>query len=109
MGHERMVNNQGRKVVQERVGGAGGAERSYNLFKNMMENEAQRFDQEWGAMANHLGFDNHMNNRLGFGAGDPFANKSYGDGGGGHNSRAAHGGYQDESRRGHFLPANSRS
>ena len=40
MGHERMMNNQGRKVVQERVGGAGGAERSYNLFKNMVDNEA---------------------------------------------------------------------
>ena len=59
-------------------------------------------------MANHLGFDNHMNNRLGYGAGDPFANKSYG--GGGQNTRAAHGGgFQDESRRGHFLPVNSRS
>ena len=39
-----MVNSQGRKMVAERVGGSGGPERSYNLFKNISENEAQRFD-----------------------------------------------------------------
>ena len=77
MAQERMVNNQGRKMVAERVGGNGGPERSFNLFKNMVENEAQRFDQEWEQMASHLGFDNHMGNRLGYGAGDPFANQSY--------------------------------
>ena len=44
MAQERMVNNQGRKMVAERVGGSGGPERSYNLFKNIGENEAQRFD-----------------------------------------------------------------
>lgn len=47
MGHERMMNNQGRKMVQERVGGAGGPERSYNKFKNMIDSDASRFDQEW--------------------------------------------------------------
>jgi len=31
-------------MVAERVGGAGGPERSFNLFKNIAENNAQRFD-----------------------------------------------------------------
>lgn len=95
MGHERMVNNQGRKVVQERVGGQGGPERSYNKYKNIHENAASRFDQEWEEMANHLGFDSHMHNRLGYGAGDPFANRSYegfGEGGARQNA-PAHRGY----------------
>ena len=44
MAHERMINNQGRKVVHERLGGAGGEERSQNLFRNIAENDAAGFD-----------------------------------------------------------------
>ena len=63
-------------------------------------------------MANHLGFDSHMHKRIGFasGGGDAYANQSYGGfGGGRQNERAAHEGYQDNQRRGHFLPANARA
>ena len=75
MAHERMINNQGRKVVHERLGGASGEERSQNLFRNMAESDAAGFDEEWNRMAKHMGFDSHMHNRLGYasGGGDPFA------------------------------------
>lgn len=32
---ERMINNKGRKVVRERLGGEGGPINSYNHFRNM--------------------------------------------------------------------------
>ena len=53
-------------------------------------------------MASHLGFDSHMGNRLGYGAGDPFANQQYS------NPNQGSRGYQDEQRRGHYLPSNAR-
>lgn len=50
--HERMLNDQGRKVVKERI---GNQMNSYDHYKNMREEEAQHFDDQWGRMAHGLG------------------------------------------------------
>jgi len=44
--HERMLNDKGRKIVKERLG--GGQMNSYDHFKNMREEEADQFDSHWG-------------------------------------------------------------
>jgi myeloid leukemia factor 1 len=38
VGHERMLNDKGRKVVRENIGGHGGAHNSYDHYKGMHEN-----------------------------------------------------------------------
>jgi hypothetical protein len=39
--HERMLNNQGRKIVKERI---NGQMNSYDHYKNMREEEGPQFD-----------------------------------------------------------------
>jgi hypothetical protein len=35
VGHERMLNDKGRKVVRENLGGSQGAHNSYDYYKGM--------------------------------------------------------------------------
>lgn len=42
--HERMLDKQGRKVVRERL---GDQMNSYDHYKHIREDEADRFDEEW--------------------------------------------------------------
>jgi hypothetical protein len=35
MGHERMLDNYGRKVIRERIGGQGGPTNSFDHYRNM--------------------------------------------------------------------------
>ena len=44
MAHERMMNDQGRKIVRQRVGGAGGHSESNDVFKNVSRQNAGAFD-----------------------------------------------------------------
>ena len=78
MAHERMLNDKGRKVVRERIGGAGGPSQSNDLFRNVQPQHSGNFDSEWESMANQLGF-NYQNNRLAYAGNDG----SSGFGGGG--------------------------
>lgn len=61
--HERMLNEKGRKVVKERLGNQAN---SYEHYKNMREEDAMGFDNEWTGMAQKIGFNSNLaNNRLG--------------------------------------------
>ena len=63
--HERMLNDNGRKVVKERL---GNQMNSHDHYKNMREEEADQFDTQWGQMAGQLGLKSSIaNNRLGNG------------------------------------------
>ena len=70
MAHERMLNDKGRKVVRERLGGSGGPMNSQDLYKNMQASGAAAFDSEWESMAGQLGFG-YQQNRLGYGGDIP--------------------------------------
>jgi hypothetical protein len=65
MGHERMLNDRGRKLVRERLGGEGGPVNSIDHFRNLRQDQATAFDQEWDSMAQMLNFG--AQNRLGYG------------------------------------------
>lgn len=49
--NERMLNDQGRKVVRERLGGDGGPVNSYDHYRNLRQEQASAFDQEWENLA----------------------------------------------------------
>ena len=51
---ERTLDGQGRKVVKERHRGRD-EEVTREMFHNLDENDAARFDQEWGRAARHMG------------------------------------------------------
>lgn len=41
---------------------------TFDHYKNMREEEGERFDQDWGSAAQHLGLPTSTaNNRLGYG------------------------------------------
>jgi len=63
--NERMLNDKGHKVVRERLGGAEGPVNSFDHYRNMREEQASAFQQEWEAEAKRMGFGS--NNRLGIG------------------------------------------
>ena len=64
--HERMMGDQGRKVVKERL---GHNVNSYDHYKNLREEQASDFDNAWQRMAKDMGFSSNMaNNRLEFGS-----------------------------------------
>jgi len=46
--HEKMYNDKGRKVVKERLGNQMNSQEHY---KNMREEEAGAFEQDWRMMA----------------------------------------------------------
>lgn len=100
--HERMLNDQGRKVVKEKL---GNQLNSYDHYKNLREEDAPTFDQQWNQMANQLGFrSNAMSNALGYG-GENYMNR-----GAGRNYYADRGlGYEDDSRRGYYVPDETRA
>lgn len=73
---------------------------SYDHYKNLREEDASSFDQQWQSMASQMGFK-PVNNALGYG-GDNRLGRS--------NSHAARGiGYDDEARRGHYMPEDARA
>ena len=47
--NERMLNDQGRKVVRERIGTDG--VNSYDHYRNLRQEQASAFDQEWETLA----------------------------------------------------------
>ena len=47
--HERMLNDKGRKIVKEKI---GDQMNSYDHYKNMREDEADEFNQNWGQVSN---------------------------------------------------------
>jgi hypothetical protein len=69
--NERMLNDRGRKVVRERQ---GDNVNSFDHYRNMRQEQASDFDQEWEAMAHQMGFGS--GNRLGYGE-DPYQARSY--------------------------------
>ena len=46
--HERMLNDKGRKIVKERL---GGQMNNYDHYRNLREEESHQFDQAWGQAA----------------------------------------------------------
>ena len=58
-----MLNGQGRKVVKERV---GDQMNSYDLYRNLRDDQALDFDHSWNEMSKRMGFGGPANNRLGF-------------------------------------------
>ena len=60
-----MLNDRGRKMVKERV---GGNQRNFDHFKNMHGSDVAGFDQDWNRVANQLGF-NPGSNMLEYGGG----------------------------------------
>jgi hypothetical protein len=44
MAHERMLDGQGRKVVKQRL---GNEQRQEDLYRNLREDQARNFDDEW--------------------------------------------------------------
>ena len=70
MSHERMLNDQGRKIIKQKIGNDYG---SYDHFKNVSAGEgAHKFDDEWNRVANNLGFQSKFNNALEYSNNDPF-------------------------------------
>jgi hypothetical protein len=68
-----MLNGQGRKVVKERL---GDQINSYDHYRNLREEEAPNFDQQWSEMSRRLGFGTSTaNNRLGYGHEDAHRNQ----------------------------------
>ncbi|CDW71639.1 UNKNOWN [Stylonychia lemnae] len=64
--HERMLNDQGRKIVKERV---NDQMNSYDYFKNITEDQTPEFDHKWEDTSKKLGFiTSTSNNRLGYGS-----------------------------------------
>ena len=51
--HERMLNNQGRKVIKEKQ---RDQVNNYDHFKNMTVDDGQQFDRAWSNAANKFGF-----------------------------------------------------
>ena len=71
--HERMLNDKGRKIVKERV---GHQMNSYDHYKNLRDEEASLFDDNWHKAAHDLGLKtSSMNNRLGYGYEDAHNNR----------------------------------
>ena len=102
--HERMLNDQGRKVIKEKL---GNQMNSYDHYKNMREEEASQFDQQWQSMAGQMGLRTHtMNNALGYGA-ENYNNRGGSIRGGSHAARGI--GYEDNSRRGYYMPEDARA
>ncbi|KAL4478343.1 hypothetical protein ABPG72_009579 [Tetrahymena utriculariae] len=130
---ERMLNNQGRKFVQERQNGQIS---STNHYLNMDENETDPFDSMWNNFNQKMGFHKNNFKQLGFGGGfanqnklrnnednyndstsnfsvpnnqDKYARKTYQ-----HNQRQNKKNYKeydfkDDQRRGDYLPINARN
>lgn len=95
-----MLNDQGRKVVKEKL---GNQMNSYDHYKNMREEEADQFDAQWQQMANQMGFKAN-NNAIGYGNNNRLGNGMRG------NSHAGRGiGYEDDSRRGYYVPDDARA
>ena len=62
-----MLNDKGRKVVKERI---GDQMNSHEHYRNIREEDAHHFDQQWGQMSSQLGLGTSTaNNRLGYGGG----------------------------------------
>lgn len=51
MAEERMLNNRGRKIVRERVGGPGGPTQDMDFFKGISRSDASQFDEGWESAA----------------------------------------------------------
>lgn len=56
-----MLNDRGRKVIKERMGGNA---RAFDQYKNMNSNHNDQFDSEWNQMAQHMGFNSNMGNMI---------------------------------------------
>ena len=95
MAEERMLNNQGRKIVHERIGGRGGPTQSNDVYKGITVNAANQFDETWEATAKNLGFYSGQA-RLG--------NAKNNSGPQAYDPR----GEYDHERRGHYIPENAR-
>lgn len=115
--HERMLNDRGRKIVKERM---GGNQRNFDHFKNIHSNDAENFDQDWNRVAGQLGF-NPGSNMLEYGGGQNdyknYGRQARGNAGlaearglgvpeGYAESRGL--GYVDDGRRGHYIPSGAR-
>ncbi len=81
--HERMLNNQGRKVIRERV---GNDQRNYDHYKGLTSEDAGHFDQKWNQMAGQMGFKSKVGNALEYGGNDYNARHLQRGGAGRHNS-----------------------
>lgn len=112
--HERMLNNQGRKIIKERVGDSNF--NSYDHFKNMTSNDANNFDSNWNHVAQQLGFRANTN-ALEYGCSQNYNQRQRGGhadaqaearGLGMPTSQARGLGHVDDSRRGHYIPTNVR-
>jgi hypothetical protein len=62
--HERMLNNQGRKIIKENV---RGNVRNYDNYKNMTAADGSHFDQQWQDMASLMNFKSSFGNALEYG------------------------------------------
>ena len=62
--HERMLNNQGRKIIKENV---KGNIRNFDNYKNMSSGEGPGFDQKWDEMAARMNFKSSFGNALEYG------------------------------------------
>ena len=113
-----MLNNQGRKVIKERI---GNDTRSYDHYKQLRQEEAHDFDNRWNQVADQLNFKSSMGNALEYGGGASYQNRSKGGQG---NKRAAEArglampepeysdsrglGYMNDQKHGHFIPQHAR-
>lgn len=48
MAHERMLNEKGRKIVQQRIGNES---HQHDVYRNLNEQNSHEFDDEWNRMA----------------------------------------------------------
>jgi len=64
---ERMINNRGKKLIQERV--VGGPTNKTNHYLNMDEGRVPEFDRDWDHYTEKFGFYNAFGNQLGYGSG----------------------------------------
>jgi len=53
--HEKMINNKGKKLVQERIR-ANNMVNTHEISRNLREDEFGQFDQMWDDMSNKIGF-----------------------------------------------------
>ena len=59
--HERMLNDQGRKIIKENV---KGNMRTFDNYKNMTSGDGPGFDQRWDEMAARMNFKSSFGNAL---------------------------------------------
>ena len=108
--HERMINDQGRKIIKERIGDS--QINNFDHFKNMGASDAGHFDQKWQEIAGNLGFQPNSN-ALEYGGGrQTYGQKPYDRGLGNARHAEARGlastGVMDDDRHGHFIPTHAR-